>query len=303
MAERDNYKKRNVFSGRTRNSFLRFVLLLAALCILAFLWLFPFREVLNLPSENTSRDSSVTSEISTNTNDAQADSADKSTASDTQKNANNTNAGNNANASNDGKNTSSSTEKKSASSTSESSESSAESKVFLINSADKDSSDKHVISEAKTSNSDADSMQDYDSGNYDEVWASGEQIDESNPPSGYIFSASGQGALPQLKVVAPDDKNAYVKLKDCKTGKTVLEFYVRAGDTVLACVPAISCDFYYVLGNNWLGPDNLFGSEGVYAKSDKSLDFTVPTRQYTYTFDVLDANINPIVIGKKEFAA
>ena len=59
-------------------------------------------------------------------------------------------------------------------------------------------------------------------------------FDESNPPVGFIFCSAAQGYLPQLTVVAPSDKNAFVKLRNSETGETELSFYIRAGYTVKA---------------------------------------------------------------------
>ena len=128
-------------------------------------------------------------------------------------------------------------------------------------------------------------------------------FDESNPPAGFIFCSTAQGYLPQLTVVAPADKNAFVKLRNSETGETDLSFYVRAGYTVKACVPAIHCEFYYGLGDTWYGTEEAFGSDGTYAKSDTPLDFTSPTNRYTYTFSVEDANITPIAIDEAAFDA
>lgn len=102
-------------------------------------------------------------------------------------------------------------------------------------------------------------------------------FDESNPPAGFIFCSAAQGYLPQLTVVAPSDKNAFVKLRNSETGETELSFYIRAGYTVKACVPATRCEFSYGLGNTWYGTEEAFGSDGTYAKSDTPLDFTSPT--------------------------
>lgn len=311
MSRSYDYRKRNSLSRRRRGLFSRLIPLLAALCVLAFLWLFPFDKMSDFLTENLASDSQSSP-------DSAADVSDK------------------GNTLGDGEANNGSADEKdldiaSGSTLAEESDSSLPdgidngSRVFLINSADKDRDDKRVISEAVGGDSGESLAADYNSANYNDVWVSDAQIGESgsfsdcvvdnsirlfrhtadkyNPPSGYIFQAAGQGDSPQLTIVAPVDKNAYVKLKDCKTGETSLSFYVRAGDTVQACIPAVRCEFYYVLGDTWYGTEHLFGDEGIYAKSDKPLDFTVPSRRYKYTFDVDDANIMPIPINEAEFVA
>lgn len=125
----------------------------------------------------------------------------------------------------------------------------------------------------------------------------------TRPLTGQIFKSTGKGALPQLTVVAPSDQDAYIKMKDPETGEVVLSFYVRAEHTVKACVPVGYCDFFYVLGDgeDWLGTSKAFGDNGVYAKADRSLNFTNPLNNYTYRFNVDDGNISPVTISKSAF--
>ena len=125
-------------------------------------------------------------------------------------------------------------------------------------------------------------------------------IEVERPQSGQIFEKSGQGSLPQLVVIAPDDKDAFVKLKR-SDGDVVLSFYVRSGTKVKACVPVGECDFYYALGDNWKGEADLFGAEGTYAKSDRALNFTSPLNTYEYRFGLENGNVTPKTISATAF--
>lgn len=95
--------------------------------------------------------------------------------------------------------------------------------------------------------------------------------------------------------------DAFVKLRDEETGAVVLSFYVRAGTTVKACVPAKICQVYYGLGTEWLGFEQAFGDAGIYAKADKALDFSDPSAEYTYTFGEVSGNVTPESISRIEF--
>ena len=130
------------------------------------------------------------------------------------------------------------------------------------------------------------------------------EADASRPLPGHIFEKSGEGLLPQLVVVAPDDQDVFVKLKNPETGETRLSFYVRAGYTVKACVPAGWSSFSYAMGSPdaWAGTTVAFGKNGTYAKADRDLNFTNLENEYVYTFNVEDGNINPVTISQSAFA-
>lgn len=137
--------------------------------------------------------------------------------------------------------------------------------------------------------------------NQSEVMVEERSAINPRPITGQIFQTNGQGRLPQLTIVAPLESDAFVKLRNIDSGETVLAFYVRSGTTVEACVPAVTCEFYYAMGSDWLGPDEAFGEEGVYAKSDCAFDFADPTREYTYTFGSDGGNVDPAPIPWTEF--
>ncbi len=124
------------------------------------------------------------------------------------------------------------------------------------------------------------------------------------PPSGWIFESVDGGVEANLRVVVPEgSRDAYVKLRDARSGEMILSFYVRSGTTVRACVPARLCEFAYSLGerDQWLDPVEDFGASALYAKSDVDLDFRKPGNLYTYTFDTEDGNVSPIPITRGEF--
>lgn len=135
--------------------------------------------------------------------------------------------------------------------------------------------------------------------------ADGGELEAPVPPSGWVFESVDGGMAANLRVVVPEgSRDAYVKLRDARSGEMILSFYVRSGTTVKACVPARLCEFAYSLGerDQWLGPVEDFGASALYAKSDVELDFRKPGNLYTYTFDTEDGNVNPIPITRGEFS-
>lgn len=124
---------------------------------------------------------------------------------------------------------------------------------------------------------------------------------EPRPDNGFVFESIGKGRTPQLTVVAPLDADVFIKLKDCATGETALSFYVKAGATVAACVPAGTYELFSGLGTEWHGPDEAFGDAGLYLRSDASLSFSNPDATYTYTLGTGEGNVSPVAISKTEF--
>lgn len=123
------------------------------------------------------------------------------------------------------------------------------------------------------------------------------------PITGFIFEAKDQGGRFQLIVVAPNDADAFVKLKDPLSTETVLSFYVRSGGTVEAYVPEGVWELSYALGpgSEWNGFEEKFGDKGTYWKSDRELDFTNPKLlTCTYTLGS-DGNVKPVAISRAEF--
>lgn len=121
------------------------------------------------------------------------------------------------------------------------------------------------------------------------------------PASGYIFSSAAKGNFPQLTLTAPQDKDAFIKLRNISTNRTILEFYVRAGDTVEVCAPQGVYNLSYGLGNTWFGLSETFGDDGIYAASDLPIDFSESTTKCTYIIDTVEHNVNPYEISKDQF--
>lgn len=76
-----------------------------------------------------------------------------------------------------------------------------------------------------------------------------------------------------LTISGDKSQNYYVKLKDSKTLKDSIVFFVRSGQTVNLSIPLGSYRLYYATGSEWYGLKYLFGNNTSYFTSDEILAF------------------------------
>ncbi len=65
----------------------------------------------------------------------------------------------------------------------------------------------------------------------------------------------------------------FVKLKDVYTNETIMDIFVRGGNTVETNVPLGAYRIEYATGEKWYGYQHLFGEKTGYSKTDQSLNF------------------------------
>ena len=119
--------------------------------------------------------------------------------------------------------------------------------------------------------------------------------------SGTILSGKEYNKGSKITVTADWGADHVVLLKDT-TGKEIVSFYVRAGDTVTIGVPAESLYVYFARGTEWhgYGKGLMFGDNTVYTKDDTIQDFS----QYTYEYKlypVNNGNFSEAPSNEKEF--
>lgn len=113
----------------------------------------------------------------------------------------------------------------------------------------------------------------------------------SEPASGTILSGYAPKDASQITVTLADTGSSVVMLKDT-SGRTLLSFYVRAGDTVTVDVPAEWMYVHFASGTTWYGEEHLFGNKTVYRQDKELTDFT----QYSWEYE-----LDPLSSGDLEY--
>lgn len=119
------------------------------------------------------------------------------------------------------------------------------------------------------------------------------------PETGTVFIGNGKYCYSELTIKSSSNSACYIKLKDAN-GSDAYSFFVRAGDTVAVPVPPGYYNVYFAYGNDWYGPDLLFGSETVCEKDDDLLDFKQYTWEYTL-YPITNGNFSATPISLDEF--
>ena len=119
------------------------------------------------------------------------------------------------------------------------------------------------------------------------------------PETGKVFIGDGKYCYSELTIKSSSTSACYIKLKDAN-GSDAYSFFVRAGDTVTVPVPPGYFRVYFAYGEEWYGPDLLFGSETVCEKDDDLLDFKQYTWEYTL-YPITNGNFSATPISLDEF--
>jgi hypothetical protein len=96
----------------------------------------------------------------------------------------------------------------------------------------------------------------------------------SMPKNGYIFSRRSFGKAP-FKISTSSGVNYYVKLVEQLTGRDVITFFVRGGQSVDLDVPYGTYSLRYASGSTWYSKACLFGRNTTFFEADKTLRFYV----------------------------
>lgn len=86
-----------------------------------------------------------------------------------------------------------------------------------------------------------------------------------------VYTSSERIAPFTIKTSGSD--SYFVKLKDVYTNETVMDIFVRGGNTVETDVPLGTYRIEYATGERWYGYQHLFGERTGYSKTDQSLNF------------------------------
>lgn len=125
------------------------------------------------------------------------------------------------------------------------------------------------------------------------------------PYNGEIRRFTNKSDIAPFEINSDYGSNYFVKLEDSRTGKAVINIFVRGGETVKTEVPLGSYIMKYASGNIWYGYKYLFGKQTIYSKSDDIFRFEIVGNQvngYTVTlYKVIDGNLRTYEISPEQF--
>ena len=121
------------------------------------------------------------------------------------------------------------------------------------------------------------------------------------PASGTILDGR-EYSTSQITVTADEENNYVVTLKN-ESGRVLVSFFVRSGDTVTVGVPARKCYVYFASGKDWYGYGEglMFGKNTHYSMDDELLDFS-DGKCWSYTLEpIKDGNFSETPIDPDDF--
>lgn len=98
-------------------------------------------------------------------------------------------------------------------------------------------------------------------------------VEEALPANGFILHHSKAKPIAPFRVITHNGSHHFVKMVDWKTGKPVVEFFIRAGQSVDVDMPLGSYTMRYATGDTWYGQESLFGAETQYHTTNTRFDF------------------------------
>ena len=126
-----------------------------------------------------------------------------------------------------------------------------------------------------------------------------EMLPMAAPKNGQVFIGTEPSWGSTLKVSCSNDEACYVKMKDAEYND-VISFYIAAGQTAQINVPAGDYYVYFAHGNDWYGPEFLFGKDTTYSKDGELTDYTNYSWQYELKPSV-GGNFSDTPIDPSEF--
>ena len=119
------------------------------------------------------------------------------------------------------------------------------------------------------------------------------------PENGAIISGERLTWGCTLTIHSSTQKHCYVKMKDASKTE-VLSFFVRAGHTAEIYVPSGHYYVYFSYGDDWFGPQYVFGPKTSYGMDDELTDYT----QYCWEYTLIpsaNGNFSETPISADEF--
>ena len=96
--------------------------------------------------------------------------------------------------------------------------------------------------------------------------------ENTNPESGTVFYKKYADNTVHLTVDNASSRDLFIRLRT-NNAMTVLEFYVRGGDTVTVNAPTGTYEYVCAVGTHWEDEDTLFGEETRFKKSKEYVTY------------------------------
>lgn len=125
------------------------------------------------------------------------------------------------------------------------------------------------------------------------------------PANGKIFRTNGKDRVAPFTVETSGNYHHYIKLRDAKTGASIIEFFVQKGRSFTVNVPLGTFELVYASGEKWYGTDLMFGEDTQYVKADKLFDFTQSDGYYNgWTVELFlqtNGNLGEVKLSPEDF--
>lgn len=124
------------------------------------------------------------------------------------------------------------------------------------------------------------------------------------PNTGDTDNPNLNGIAP-LEIRTSTGANYWIKIDDANTNQHVVSYFVRSGETLNVQMPLGSYIIKYATGQNWYGPEHLFGNDTNYSKADDIFNFESNGNQTNgYTIELImqtNGNLQTENIDKSQF--
>lgn len=100
-----------------------------------------------------------------------------------------------------------------------------------------------------------------------------QKLKQLRPTNGRTFKNTLDWGWGEFTVTADSDRDAYVKLVSIVDPSKYVTFYVHAGQSATVKVKDGSYIVKYTTGENWFGPEAMFGENAAFTKADDTFTF------------------------------
>jgi curved DNA-binding protein CbpA len=125
------------------------------------------------------------------------------------------------------------------------------------------------------------------------------------PNTGDTNNPSLVGVAPLDVKTSVGDGHYWLKVVDYYTNQEVVSYFIQGGDTLNVMLPAGTYKIKYASGQNWYGPDKLFGNDTAYAEAQDIFTFSSNGYSYSgYTIELIPqtgGNLQTTELSKEQF--